>query len=368
MTTIGATNPGYLGLYGTLTPKRTVAKGRALEGAVVFSGSISPLALTTTERGLRGTLRHRGTLTPLIATVRYGTFRDFAHYADTMPDPAMVLINDWASGATLDAAAPSQFRRVWLTATPPREYRVSGNRVLWPRAAFMSTGVRVNALANGEYQYVDGGQVEVAPRSQSGPTTYSPARALRVVVRADAMNYVRNPQTASGSLGTGGENARLCNAIPGRFYAAAVTASGTPGSTVRVTLTSNGPTVSSIVGNSGDVTIPFSGSVRIPVPANAPAIDAEVTLHCNVVDTTGSVVFSAMRVDRVSGAGPLGDDRFFTGADGADYLWGGTVNDSESYYYRDRAARTYLLSKVLKENVPLGATPGAPQFAVLPSE
>lgn len=362
--TTGILTRGRLAFTSSLSFERRTSRTRTLEGALRFNGALNPRVARQKVIGLNGGVNFRGSITPLVRSTYYGGFRDFAHYAEGMLDPAMVAVDDWVSGAAFDGTAPSNMRRVWLRAFAPREYRVSGGQLLWPRAAFMSTGVRIDALANGEWAYVDGGQVETSALSSSGPTDYAPARSLQVVVKADQMNYVSNPQTPAVLASTAYQS-RPVPTVTGAHYAAAVDVSGPAGSIVEAYLLDG----ANLIASSGAVRIPPSGEIlRLPVPSLLPAGDDSVDFRCWNKSSTGSVTFSNPRVDRVTGTGPLPDDRYFDGSDGIDYLWGGAANNSPSYYYRDRAARAYLLRKILRENVPLGVTPGEPQFAVLPTE
>jgi len=57
---------------------------------------------------------------------------------------------------------------------------------------------------------------------------------------------------------------------------------------------------------------------------------------------------------------------YFDGFSGPDFSWGGTVNDSLSYYFPDKFIRSYLISQLLTENCPWGVTPNAPQFGATP--
>lgn len=356
---------GKAAFSGTARATKLRSSNRSLTGFATFNGSVRFTQSSSPERALLGRATFGGKVVPLLK-YPYGAFRDFAHYKDTMLDPAMVLVNERLGGVTTyDAAAPSNMRRVWLTTTPPAEYKVSGGATLWPRAAFMGIGVRVNSLLYNGYQYIDGGQVEITPKAvTTGPAPYTPARSMSISVRADQMNYVRDPQTNS-TVASGTTASRPVTAIVGSYYAAAVDVTDAPaGAVFEAYLTDS----SGRVGESGLIVVPPTKVVpRVVVRSTEPVVSTSVNLVLSVV-SGGSITFSNPRVDRVSGIGPLGDPRYLDGSLGDDYLWGGAVNASESYFYRDRTSRTYLLSRLLEENLPLGVIPSQPKFAVLPTE
>lgn len=57
---------------------------------------------------------------------------------------------------------------------------------------------------------------------------------------------------------------------------------------------------------------------------------------------------------------------YFDGSFGYDYLWesNGTPHESRSYYYQGRRSKSYIVDKIIQENVPLGITAAAAQWAV----
>lgn len=292
----------------------------------------------------------------------YGAFRDFGFHPNGLLDPAKVLVNGKLAGVTANNG--TDMRRIWMTVTPPQEYRVSKNSLLWPRAAFASVGVRFKDMAANGYQYIDGAQVEVSPRVAVGPSVYSPARALGIVVHADTMNYVTNPQT-NRVVTTGNSATTSITTVDGKYYAGSVAVTAPKGATFEVYLKD---TVNTTVAYSHAITMPASGlPARVSIPALAPVNGTTCTLYFRAI-AGGTVTFSQPRLDRVSGPGALRSLSYLDGSLGTDYLWAGAANNSPSFYYRDRQARSYLLNRVLLENCPLGVIPAVPRFAVLPTQ
>lgn len=170
-----------------------------ISGAVGINARVKPLLGVEV---VAPQIFHRDSVSGKITTVvgtPLGAFRDFGHWADPLPDPAMVLVRASAAGlSTYDSSQPSGMRRLWLTASPARDYKTS-NGYAWRRTAFTNVGLRVNAMPVGASQFVDGAQVEVAPLSQTGPSAYHPARALQVVVKPDRLNYAINGRGAAGT-------------------------------------------------------------------------------------------------------------------------------------------------------------------------
>lgn len=349
---------------GSIHPELRRSRTRSLTGLAPFWGRAHYRGVRAQPLALVGRGVFVGKAAPLLK-LPYGAFRDFAHYSDTMYDPAMVLVGERLVGQpTYDAAAPSNMRRIWITASPMREYPVSGGGQAWPRAAFMGIGLRVNNLLYNGYQYIDGGQVEITPKTTTtGPGPYTPARSLNIAIKADLMNYVKNPQTPA-TVAAGSTASRTVTTIVGAYYGASVDVSAPEGTVLEAYLQDSGGRV----GESGTIVVPPGGVVpRVAVHATQPVDATSISLVLRAI-SGGSVTFSNPRVDRTSGIGPLKDVRYLDGSVGTDYLWGGPVNNSESYYYRDRQSRTYLLSRLLEENVPLGVIPAVPKFAVLPTE
>ncbi len=353
---------GFLEFPGTITYAKRQNHQRSAWGRVYFPGKATPRQPSTATRMLVGKVRFTGFASPL-KTYAYGAFRDWAHYSDTMVDPAKVLYVGSEGGVAYDGAALGNMRRIWGTVAPPTAYR-SGDGLLWPRAAFMSVGLRVKNMPVDTWQYVDGAQVEMTPKGVTGPSPYVPARSLDVVVKADDMNYVLNPQTTS-AVTSGASVTRPISGVDGKFYAGVVRVLGAPvNAVVRVTVEDT----TGVIADTGPVTVPPPGSTILTVKALRPSRGTILLLRMAVVSSTAAVTFALPRVDRVTGPGALNDSVYVDGGMGDGYMWGGAANNSESYFYRNFETRSYLLGRVLEENSPLGVVAGVPKFAVLPTE
>lgn len=363
----------------------------ALDARAYFGGSITYRIPKQVDSGLYGKFAFTGSI-DLVKQTPFGAFRDFSHYADTMADPAMVLIGPELSGqTTYDSAAPSNMRRVWVTVTPPREYPTKTEAQAWPRAAFASVGVRVNAMDPGTYQYIDGAQVEVSPLSQSGPTAYAPARSLNIKVKPDRLNYCSNPKLDANATGYS-SNGTITRAAQGSGWAASVdgsvasylasaAATSVVGSLWAAKVTLLGPagktgTVRLYDGTgyiSGTVAVTFTGAPQeVTVLSTAAATSTSVRVYAYPTGTWSAgqaLTMTRVLLERVAAIGGSPGD-YFDGGFGADYVWeaGKAEGNGASFYYRDRLARSYLLQRILKQNCPLGVIPAVPQFAVLPSE
>lgn len=323
-----------------------------------------------------------------------GAFRDFAVYTNTMPDPAMVLVQGKAAGlTTVDNAQPSGMRRVWVTAAPPADYPVSGGGYAWRRGAFASVGVRVNAMTANSGQFIDGAQFEATPLSQSGPSAYAPARSLQVKVNPDRLNYCPNPALAV-DLGDYWSSATITRVAQGSGWAASV-----PGTAVSLCvaaalspvgqLWSASVVVKGPVGKVLDVRlhdgvqyispakpVRMTGSPQtVQIPSATRTVGTAVRVYAyprsdnGAWTATDTLTMTNVLLERKSAGGVL-PGPYFDGGFGDDYLWeaGGTAGKSRSYYYRDRNARGYLLAGLLAENCPLGVIPSVPQYAVLPTD
>ena len=199
--------------HGTRTRTRT--RGRKvtlIKGHQHTVGSLSKKQFLTTRGTVRIHLSERFSLTAvksvLVTSGRAdvfagpGTlFRDFSHFDLNSVDPAIALVTAKNAGlAAYDAAAPSNFRRISVTASVPNDYPVSSGYA-WRRGAFLGVGARVNAMATGNSEQVDAAQAEWAPAGWATPSAYTPARASQCIIKPDRLNYLTNPAFA-GAGGT----------------------------------------------------------------------------------------------------------------------------------------------------------------------
>lgn len=372
---------------------------RSVAGLGYFGGRIDRRLVFRHDRSLLGTGFFRGSVAAS-KKAPFGAFRDFSHYGDTMHDPAMVLISAEVSGVTtLDNSEPSKMRRLWMTVTPPSEYKTTTEARAWPRAAFASVGARVNQMLASGYQYIDGAQVEATPLVTSAPTAYAPARSVNITVRPDRLNYAPNPSfetnvttgwTVGGPVSVTRDNtaashgtysAKLTRTGAGAvsYGMASVPASAGQAWTFSVHHKSSGVFAGGaylqFLNSAGAylredwMALPSSPSAftRTSFTATAPAGTASVawTFYTSNGVTNDAWWLDGVLLEKTDRLLP-----YFDGGYGLDYLWetGGTAGAARSYYYRDRQARSYLLDRILEENCPLGVIPSVPQFAVLPSE
>lgn len=347
---------------------------------------------------------------------RGNAFTGWSHFDIGAPDPAIAMAVTSSTGAAYDSTSPSSFRRVWADVLGP-----DGN--FSPRAAFMSVGARVKGMQAGDTVLMDAVQAEVAQQyPTTTPTPYSPARSLNVSVRPDRLNYCDNPAfdvstsgwaaqadatgtvavsrvadagstfggnlgrfTVSAALAVGGALAYFGGGVDTSQYAAP--GLGTQWSArirLRKVGTGTGLTVTGGLYtypidvnlpyyqmSSGNVTLPDDNSfVELVVTGTQPisSLSGKLTMalrSTRVVAAGEGIDIDAALIERTHSPGTI-----FTGSSGANYLWeqGATPGLARSYYYADRANRTYLLKQVLAENVPLGVVPAVPVFATLPKD
>jgi len=322
----------------------------------------------------------------------YGSFRDFAHYQTNALDPAMVLVRSHNGGATTsDVTQTSGYRRYYAIASTPLDYPVSGGKKAWSRAAYASIGLKFKGLVNAGYEFINAAQFEIAKYAATAPVDFHPARALNCVVVPKRVNFIPNPSLAVDATGwlaavggarvvqgtgwafqvDGSTNTWLSTgAVVGTwrpFWSGSVVVSGPAGRTINVQAQDGSGYITpsnSIVLTGTPQTVVLTSNAA--APGTSPRILVYPTATGGAWTSGQMLTATNALLEEVSGTGvPTGG--YFDGASGSDYIWGGVANASESFYYPDRVNRSYLISKLLEENCPLGVTPGVPQFGVLPT-
>ena len=367
---------------------------------IVADADTQNIVVTETARARQSThlTAHVGQRTIFVkgkakATIRRAnTFKHFSHYSIGQPDPAMALSQNMVSGAALDSAAPSLFRRIYTQVLLPQDYDGSDSPI-WSRAAFLGIGVRVNALPSGSAFFIDGAQAEWALNGAQSPSDYGPARALRFNVRPNRLNYCPNPRLANDATGYAtatGSPTRVsqgsvwaAQSIPatngylaspsaatraGEYWVGRADVTGPWGTTVSVRLHDGVGFVSpeKIVRMTGSrVTIPLSSDR--PVTGTTIRVRATAQATPTPFGSTDTMQMTKVLLEKVAGPnytpGP-----FFDGDSGDDYLWkqNATPGSAESFYYEDRASRDGLLRLTIQNSVALGAIPAFPEYALLP--
>ena len=358
-------------------------------GTLTLQGYATPTipglkAVPSCSGYLRLTGRARGSVNE-----PYGSFRDFAHYAATAVDPAMVLVRSHNGGATTsDVTQPFDYRRFYAVASTPVDYPVSGGEKLWKRAAYASIGLKFKALGNGAHEFIDGAQFEVAKHAATAPVAYQTARSLNCVVVPRRINESTNPAvvgTAGYSMFNGGSLIALTTdgvegvgdgSTCGQFtcptysgLSGVILASGILGSNETRTLSAwvtsdelfflNATGVGVV---SESTPIPKgSGWKRYSLTYKGNSSGGAFAIHLvRTYPAAGQFVrFTGVLAEKSSAVGS-----YFDGASGADYVWDGTPNASNSLFYPDKLNRSYLISQLLAENCPLGITPSALTFGV----
>jgi hypothetical protein len=327
-------------------------------------------------------------------------FKDFAHYPFAGTDPAMAMIG--ATNGGISSGTAGNYTRPWAIFTPPMSYPVSNGGRAWSRAAYASVGFKFANMPASNQQLMDAVQLEDAPLGAAGPSAYTTARTLQVVVKPTRLNYAQNPNFESGRSGYGttgsstlamdtlcwqgtqsmkvtvpagatsdsGSAFQVTGLIPGRQYvmSARVAIALGCGSIAPWSSVRQGVSVSyAQAANTMDPARPRWRTVSVAFTATA----SPIYLGMNVVATTMTpAVASLFWIDGILVEEGTSLRPYFDGSMGTDYLWetGGTANLARSYYYQNRIERGYLVTTLLNENTPLGITPSVPTYAVLPTQ
>lgn len=387
---------------GTLAAEVYEVYQPALDGRIAFEGGILNATVPAAQPmyPLSGMLSFRGNL-GVTLNLPHGAFKDFSHYPYGGVDPAMAMLG--ATSGSLTSAASGSYNRQYAIATGPQDYPVSGGGYAWKRAAYASVGFKFASMNANTNQLLDAVQLEEAPLGTSGPSAYSMARQIQVIVKPTRLNYCANPSMVSGITGYTATNSATVAAgsvawqgntsLQVSVPAGASTNSGfsytvsglIPGKrytmSAKVALAQGCGDVVAWSGVSGTTEL---GNVTwykaTPDPTNPRFRTLSVTFTATqstayvgmevLVATTVSGVTSMFWVDAVlieegSTARPYFDGNF-----GPDYLWesGGSANNARSYYYENRIERGYLVQTLLDENTPLGISSAVPLYAVLPTQ
>lgn len=373
-----------------------------LDGQFTVGGNLSVVIPgPKTVRPLAGQYHVSGDLKAGIK-VPNGAFKDFAHFPYAGVDPTMAMIGI-TSGA-LNSGATGTYTRPYAAFTGPQDYQVSGGGYAWKRAAYASVGFKFAGMQANKHQVLDAVQFEPLPLSGTGPSAYTTARSLQVVVKPTRLNYATNPNMESGITGysaggtatvgsdssfwwkgtkslkvtvpsgatqDGGMAWNISGLIPGRQYTMSA----------RVAVAVGCGEVwawSASVGSIQGAQVSFAQAepdTNNPrwrtVAVTFTATETTTSLGINVAHATMTAgISSIFWVDGVLVEEGTAIRPYFDGSMGVDYLWesGGTANLSRTYFYENRIERSYLIQTLLAENTPLGITSAVPLYAVLPTQ
>lgn len=359
-----------------------------------------------------------------IVGLPWGAVDDFAIFGLADPDPVKGSSSGGNAG-TNSGAFGGAWVRHYAQFTAPVDYSVSSG-VLTRRAAYVAAGFQFTAIPANQLQHLDAIQLEYSDQNHPGsgqpilPTAYTPPRQMRVRVKPDRINLSTNPDfyssvnnwPASGSCsitwdnttGAGGTNSSakinataegvgtyLQHNVSGLIYGEPYTFSCyfKRDANIRdITLQAplNGSTASMLNFGTGSRYIPygagqygdgpFGGDTGIAPPPvgnwvqvwfNFIAVSHTETFrvfpHLVTPGTPGNFWLDRVLIEQASQPGD-----YFDGGFGADYLWNpnfGVANESQSFYYRDRIKKAYVVGQQITDNTPVGITALAPVFAEL---
>lgn len=330
-----------------------------------------------------------------------GTFDDFS--ISVLPNSTVdPLLGDHTLSTIIEGSQiissaqgniTSAWNRVFRTFYPPK------------KARYIVPKVQLTSVANGKSHYLDSFQLEVLPVSATPvPTTFAHARQIKVRVNPTRLNLSWNPgfevsaANLTNSAGTtiatdnnfaafGSQSLKVSvpntasapvrinetNLIPvaeGEFLACSqytwVPATLNRSYQLAIDFYTEGGALISTALSSDVIKYATSGvAARPSIIAAVPAGATQARFshaYTPVQPSAGTDVFYVDGV-LIEKSREVGD--WFNGGLGADYLWqqGGTPFLCPSYYYQDRVNRSYIVTRVLSENVPLGITVATPEYA-----
>ncbi|RZU35945.1 carbohydrate binding protein [Streptomyces sp. BK022] len=373
-----------------------------LDGTLAIGGSIGikiprpqPLAPEAGQFTVGGHLA-------VAIKVPAAAFKDFSHYPYQGVDPAMAWFG--INSGSLKSAVAGSYSRPYAAFTGPVDYPVSGSGYAWKRAAYASVGFKFASMSANKHQILDAVQFEPLPLGSTGPSNYQNAREIQVIIKPTRLNYATNPNMESGISGYGSTGQATLAADAYHWQGTQSlkvtvpsTATADSGISVQATGLIPGRTYTmsakvAIAQGCGDIA-PWSGTGSTQLgaakwtqaasrvdPKNKrwrtlyvtfTASSSSLNVGMNVLKSTMAAGLSSIFwVDGVLIEEGASVRDYFDGSMGEDYLWeqGGSPNLARSYYYENYIERSYLIQTLLEENVPLGITANAPQYAVLPTQ
>lgn len=286
-----------------------------------------------------------------------GAFDNFAIWKDDTgayigKDPAKLTWIKASTQGTSSANKGSVWNRHHAVFIPPKNAR------------YLVAGAQFQAVPTLKKQFLDAVQTEVLPLTASVPTAWQKARLLNVTVNPTRLNYSKNPGLKVDATGW---STSASGARDTLIFHLGVASYKVTGATANVTTVSHGSVDKLLPGvqyiASAYVRNPTSGLFDTRVSNVQTASASGTATFTWLSPYTGTVYFDSCLVERgtvVKGV--------FDGDSGADYLWeqGGVSGSCRSYFYEDRAARHYVLVRLLGENVPLGVPVDSPEYALRP--
>lgn len=353
----------------------------------------------------------------------WGAVDDFAVYGLADTDPVKGASSGGNAG-TNSGAFGAAWTRHYAQFTAPVDYSVSSG-VLTRRAAYVAAGFQFTGIPATQLQHLDAVQLEFSDQNHPGsgqpilPTAFTPPRQMRVRVKPDRINLSINPSfvasvnnwPATGSCtitqdtttGVVGSTSAKINAtadgtgtyiqhnVSGLIYGEPYTFSCwfKRDENIRdITLQApkNGATASMLYFGTGSRYIPYGagqygdgpygGDTGIAPPPVGDWVQVWFTFrainhtetfrvfpHLTTPGAPGNFWLDRVLIEQASAPGA-----YFDGGSGADYLWNpnfGTPNESQSWYYRDRVKKTYVVSQLIADNTPVGITAVDPVIAEL---
>lgn len=333
---------------------------------------------------------------PTLVNEFLGYFEDFAVYPSTDSDPVATGWVDTRSPKTVNAptgAITTAWAQSSLLVYPPKSAR------------YVVPQVSVGSVPAGSSVYLDAFDLRVVPFRED-PTlkpVYTTPRNLTATVKPTRLNLTTSPDftqnnTLIGLTITKDTSRAYYGKQCGHVAISATTVSAkesgssyidvSPGEPFKVSyqylvdskrypsgltgtykictkfLDDNNNPVSTVYSNS-TIHGRVAGWTEISLFTTVPerATRASVTRIWATTGVAGEDFYvDAYLLER----GGQSDATFFDGSFGPDYLWrqGGVAGATWSYYYQDRLARNYILTRLLQENVPLGMNVDQPQYGL----
>lgn len=300
-----------------------------------------------------------------------GAISKFAFWPTTAPgDPADILVDSQTSATA--GGVGQGYGRISATFHPTKDTRFIGVGGKW-------LNVQSSPQSGVAYrQYTRKVQVEKAHIGGAFPSTYEKARQVNVFVRPERVNLtVEQLLVISGTFTTGATfdgSSNWVQVTPAAGIANVRTR--TPltnlktGQTYTVQFEVANPNSTEITvqvdwcdSNSTVYTIPAGRRQVVSASGNRGGAAYDSTFRFGDVQSTSVFMVRNPMIEKGSVLLP-----YFNGSTGPDMVWGGAVNSSESFYYKDRAARYAAIKRILEANTPMGIGIGEPTFGVLPAD
>lgn len=279
----------------------------------------------------------------------FGAFDDFAIWDIAGNDPT----TGWVDAINDATSTTSGWTRSSIVFVPPANAR------------FIAPHIMLGSMAASSIQYLDDFQAEVLPTGTT-PATWQAPRTITATVNPTRLNYSTNPNFLNGTTGWTTTGTSLTQNTDAQYVYSG-------NSSAQVTISASGQTITHTI--SGLVLgITYTGAIQVYQNGVWSQITTSVLCSSTTAQAFTFKLPSASSYPATLYVGGCIIERgttvgtYFDGNSGTDYLWetGGTAGSTRSYYYPDRTQRTYILNRVLQENVAMGLQVGTPVFAAGP--